>query len=63
MKQNWEFFQAVSVSVLLYGHNKMPGEKARRELHKNATYCSEQILKAAAYKTAAVQPLTSHLTR
>ena len=32
------------------------------ELHKDSTYCFEQILKAVPYKTAAVQPLTSHLT-
>ena len=39
----------------------MHGEKARWELHKNATCCFEQILEATPNKTAAVQPLTSHL--
>ena len=32
----------------------MHGEKARWELHKNATCCFEQILEAASYKTAVV---------
>ena len=31
------------------------------ELHKLAACCLEQILEAAAYKTGAVRPLTSHL--
>ena len=35
----------------------MYGEKARSELH----YCFEQILETTPHKTAAVQPLTSHL--
>ena len=39
-----------------------PGEKARWELHKQAVCCFEQKLETACYKTAAVQPLTSHLT-
>ena len=42
--------------------NKMLGEKARWELHKDAAYSFEQILEAAPYKTV-VQPLTSHLTK
>ena len=37
-------------------------KKDRWELHKNATFCFEQILEAAPHKTAAVEPLTSHLT-
>ena len=36
-------------------------EKARWELHKNAKYSFEQILKAAFHKIAAVQPPISHL--
>ena len=40
----------------------MLGEKARRELYKDAACCFEQILEAELYKTAAVWPLTSHLT-
>ena len=37
-------------------------KKARWKLHKDAACCFEQILEAAPYKTAAVQPFTSHLT-
>ena len=36
-------------------------EKARRELHKNATSYIEQILEAAPHETTTVRPLTSHL--
>ena len=36
----------------------MPGEKANWELHKNATYCFDQILEVESYKTAAVLPFT-----
>ena len=32
------------------------------ELHKDSVFCFKQILKAVPYKTAAVQPLTSHFT-
>ena len=61
-----EFFQAVAMSVLLYGHTtwilmKHLGEKTRWELHKDAACCFELILKSGHYKTA-IQPLTSHLT-
>ena len=41
--------------------NKMSGEKARLEQHKDAAYCFEQILEATPYKTAAVWPLPSYL--
>ena len=41
---------------------KMHGDKSRLELYKNALCSSEQILKAAPYKTVVVRPLTSHLT-
>ena len=41
--------------------NKIHGEKAKWEPHKNATCCFEQILKATLHKTAAKRPLTSHL--
>ena len=40
----------------------MHGEKARWELHKNATSAFEQILEAAPYETAVVRPLVSHLS-
>ena len=36
-------------------------EKARWKLHKNAMSYIEQNLEAKSYKTAAVQPPTSHL--
>ena len=42
--------------------NKTHKEKARLELHKNAANCLEQILEATSQKTAAIQPLASHLT-
>ena len=62
-----QFFQAVVMLVLLYDctnlTNKMPGENTRWELHNNATCSFEQILEATPYKTAVVQPLTSHLTK
>ena len=41
------------------GSNETLGEKAWWELHKGAAYCFVQILEAAPYKTAAVQPLKS----
>ena len=40
----------------------MLGEKAKWELHKDATSCFEQFLEAAPYKTAVVHLLTSHHT-
>ena len=42
--------------------NETLGEKARWELDKDTACYFEQILEAAAYKTAVIQPLTSHLT-
>ena len=62
-----DFFQAVAVSILLYGCTtwtltKCMEKKTKWELHKNATCCFEQILVAKWHKTAAVWPHTSHLT-
>ena len=37
------------------------GEKARRQLHKNASSYIELILEATSHKTTAVRPLTTHL--
>ena len=34
----------------------------RWELHKNATWCFDQILETTLHKAAVVRPLTSHLT-
>ena len=50
------------VIVLGLNFGEITGEKARWELHKDVACCFEQILEAAAYKTAVVRPLTSHLT-
>ena len=36
------------------------GEKAWRQLHKNAMSNSDQVLEAAPHKTAAVRPPTTH---
>ena len=66
-KIKWDFFQAVAVSILLYGcttlmlKKKMLREKTWWKLFKNATRCFELILEAKPYKTEAVRPLTSHL--
>ena len=35
-------------------------EKARRELHKNATSYTEQILEAAYHETTAIRPPNSY---
>ena len=40
--------------------NYTDGEKARRQLHKNAVSNIEQVLEAAPHKAAAVRPPTSH---
>ena len=61
-----DFFQAVVVSIVLYGCTWWTltkyREKGRCELYKNATCWFEQILKTAPYKTEAGWPLVSHLT-
>ena len=56
-------FSHVCTTVCLHHLNthKMSGEKVTWELLKNAVCCFKQILEAAPYKTAAVQPLTFHL--
>ena len=38
----------------------MYGEKAWRQLHKNASSNIEQVLEAASHKAAAVRPLNTH---
>ena len=40
--------------------NKTDGEKSWRQLHKNATSNTEQVLEAAPHKAAAVRPPTTH---
>ena len=41
--------------------DKAYGEKARGELHNNATSYKEQILEATSHKTATISPPTFHL--
>ena len=38
----------------------MYGEKAWRQLHKNAASCIEQILEVDSYKTVTLQPPTTY---
>ena len=54
----------ISTNVWLHhsNFNKILQEKARWEIHKDIACCFEQKLEAAPYKTAAVRPLTTHLT-
>ena len=40
--------------------NKMAGEEARRQLHKNAASNIEQVLAATPHKTPTIRPLASH---
>ena len=59
------FFQAVVVSILLYGcntctANKTAGEEARQQLHKNVASNIEQILEVTPRKASTLQPPTSH---
>ena len=50
--------------VLIWMHyldaNKTAGEKARRQLHKNAASNIEQVLEATPHKAPTIQPPTSH---
>ena len=50
IKQNVVFFSK------LYAY----GEKAWRQILKNATRCIEQVLELTSHKTAAVRPPTTH---
>ena len=58
-----KYFKAVAERVVLYGcttwTNKVIGEKARWEQHKDAVCCIE----VAPYKSAAVEPLSVHLIK
>ena len=62
-KKKQQFFK---VSVLLNGcttwTNKMPGEKARQELHKDVCTLSGTNPGRKSCKTAVVEPYISHLT-
>ena len=59
------FFQAAVVSILLiWMHymdaNQTYGEKAWRQLHKNAASDIEQVMVTVPHKAAAVRPPTTH---
>ena len=47
-------YDNIDVSMHHMDASKMDGEKARWELHKNAMYSFEQILKATPHKIAAL---------
>ena len=58
------FFQAVVVSILLYGCTtwtlkKTAGEEARRQLHKNVASNSEQARAVTPHKAPTIRPLAS----
>ena len=40
--------------------NKTAGEKARRQLHKNAASNIEQVMEATPHKAPNIRPLTFH---
>ena len=40
--------------------NKMAGEEARRQLHKNTASNIEQVLDATPHKAPTIRPPTSH---
>ena len=59
MKRN--FFLAAVVSILLYGCTTWTyGEKAWRQLHKNAASNIEQVPETARHKAVSVRPPTTH---
>ena len=49
-----------AVWVYYMDANKMYGEKAWRQLHKNAASNNEQVLDAAPHKATGVRPLNTH---
>ena len=57
------FFRTAVVSILPYESTTWTltyGEKAWRQLHKNAASNIEWVLKAIPHKAASIQPLTTH---
>ena len=59
------FFPSIgSVDFAIWRHyidaNKMYGEKARQQLHKNAASNTVKGLEATPHKTAAIRPPTIH---
>ena len=61
-KMKRSFFQAAVELILLHykDANETDGEKAWRQLHKNAASNIEQVLEAKPYKAAAIRPPTTH---
>ena len=64
-KMKRSFFQAVVMSILLYGCTtglltKRLEKKTRRQLHKNAVSNIEQVLAATPHKAPTIRPPTSH---
>ena len=63
-KMKCSFFQAAVTLILLYGcttwTNKIAGEEARRQLHKNVACNPEQVLAATPHKTPTVRPPASY---
>ena len=57
-KMKRSFFQAVVVSILLYGCTSWT--LAKRQLHKNAASNIEQVLEATPHKAPTMRPPTSH---
>ena len=49
--------------VIFINFDKTPGGKDRWEQYKDAVCCFEQNLEEAPYITAALRPLTFHLTK
>ena len=59
-KMKRSFFPSAVVSMHYLDANKTAGEKARRQLHKNAASNIEQVLEATPHKAPATRPPTSH---
>ena len=57
-------FLPSSIDTAIWMHyldaNKTAGEKARRQLHKNAAGNIEQVLEATPHKAPTIRPPTSH---
>ena len=66
MKRSF-FLNSGRVDTVIWMHytdaNWTYGEKAWRQLHKEAASNIEQVLEATLHKAAAVQPLTTHLEK
>ena len=61
IKRNFCHAAVVSIGIHHMDADKTYREKARRELHKNATSYTEQILEATPHEKTAARPFTSHL--